>query len=648
MRKIFESLILIITFTLTLTSSSLSYAQTLRDNYDIIIAGGGMGGIAAAIQASHMDMNVLIVEKSNMLGGQATAAGVSTMDDLSRKRSGLYREFMNRIEEYYSERGKSILTCYWNSGGSLEAAFEPFIGHRILSDMARGEDAPDILFHSEIIAVGSEKVIASNENGISDNLRINSVIIQTPNGKLNIACKVLIDATEYGDILPISGADYRAGNSITPNIKNDTMIQDITWTAIIRKYPEGIPEHLKPKSPLPGYDHAKWNYERYITKNGGIFEGTFPVKLPLNFAAHNAYRGLPDSFLPGNYDSGTWNQITKSGVNWGNDYPGYSMWKGNYGLPAAYLEDRTLRKRIERDALIKTLHFIYYVQNELHESWSVDENEYGELPDAANDLPDEWKNIARHMPPIAYVRESRRIVGEHTLTSKELYENSQSYHDGHANNEIQNAIAVGKYVLDLHHSDTKEYIESDLGESADYIQKHKPVGDFQVPMDILIPKNVDGLIAAEKNLSMSRIAAGALRLQPICMMTGQAAGALAAIAVREGTQPRNVKAIRVQRELLNSGVVLSLCDYADVPEGHKFFGSIQLSNIYGIAEPKAYPKGDDEPGTFGVDDPVNDDDIAKMKERAEKIAGHAISLPALNNDMTKGEAVDMIVQAMEL
>ena len=626
MRKIFASLVII------LTLASSSYAQDLRDNYDIIIAGGGMGGIGAAIQASHMDMNVLVVESTNMLGGQAIASGVSTMDDLSRQRSGLYREFMNRIEEYYSERGKSIQTCYWNTGSSLEAAFEPFIGNKILSDMARGEDAPDILYHSEIIHVGSEKVIASNENGISDNLRINSVIIQTPEGKINIACKVLIDATEYGDILPLAGADYRAGNSVTPNIN------------------EGIPEHLKPKMPLPGYDHAKWNYERYVTKNGGNFEGTFPVKLPVNFAAHNAYRGLPDSFLPGNYDSDpqTWNRITKTQVNWGNDYPGYNMWKNTYGLPAEYLENKTLRKRIERDALIKTLHFIYYVQNELNESWSADENEYGELPEAAKDLPDEWKNIARHLPPVAYVRESRRIVGEHTLTSKELYENSQSYHDGHANNEIQNAIAVGRYVLDLHHSDTKEYIESELGEEAEYIKAHKPVGDFQVPMDILIPRSVDGLIAAEKNLSMSRIAAGALRLQPICMMTGQAAGALAAIAVRENIQPRYVKALRVQRELLNAGVVLSLCDYADVPEGHKFFGSIQLSNIYGIAEPKEYPKGDDEPGTFGIDENVNDEDIAKMKERAEKIVGHELSLPALNNDMTKGEAVDMIIQAMEL
>lgn len=646
MRKIFASLVII------LTLASSSYAQDLRDNYDIVIAGGGMGGIAAAIQASHMDMNVLVVEPSNMLGGQAIAAGVSTMDDLSHlnHRGGIYAEFMNRVREYYSARGKSIQTCYWHTEFSLEAAFEPFIGQKILSDMARGEDAPDILYNSEIIAVGKEKLIVSNENGVSDNERINSVIIQTPEGKLNIACKVLIDATEYGDILPLAGADYRAGNSITPAINPEAMIQDITWTAVIRKYPKGVPEYLKPKTPLPGYDHAKWNYERYVTKDGGTFEGTFPVKLPVNLAAHNAYRGLPDSFVPLGLDSApeNWPLFTKCGVNWGNDYPGYDKWKEKYGLPAAYLEDRELRYRIERDAFIKTLHFIYYVQNELGESWSVDENEYGELPEVARDLPDEWKNIARHMPPVAYVRESRRAVGDHTLTSKELYENSLSYHEGHKNQEIKNAIAIGRYILDLHHADTDSDMEHDLGEKAEYISAHKPAGDFQVPMDILIPRKIDGLIAAEKNLSMSRSVSGALRLQPICMMTGQAAGTLAAVAVRENIQPRNVKAIRVQRELLNAGAILSLCDYADVPTEHKFFGSIQLSNIYGIADPKQYPNGDDEPGTFGIDETVNDEDIAKMKERAEKIVGHELSLPALNNGMTKGEAVDMIIQAMEL
>ncbi len=359
------------------------YKKILLSSLLLLLLSSASSYAPAAIQASRMGVNVLVVEPTSWLGGQATAAGVSTMDDLSGQMSGLYLEFMTRIGEYYTSRGKDIKTCYWDY---FEDAFEPSIGHKILSDMARGEDAPDILYRSEVVGVGTESVISVRGDDVFDGLKINSAIIRTPEGMRNITCRIIIDATEYGDILPLAGADYRAGNSITPGINPDAMIQDITWVAVIRKYPNGIPERLKPKTPLPGYDRAKWNYEQFVARDGGTFTGEFPVKLPVNFITHNAYRGIPDSFSTGSYTSKPedWEKITKTGVNWGNDYPGSDRWRSRYGLPAAYLEDRTLRARIERDALIKTLHFIYYMQNELGESWSVDENEYNELPEGKN------------------------------------------------------------------------------------------------------------------------------------------------------------------------------------------------------------------------------------------------------------------------
>ena len=621
MRKLFA---LVLVFVL----ASCSYA---RDDYDVVIAGGGTGGVSAAIQASRMGVDVLIVEPTNMLGGQATAAGVANMDDLSGQQSGIYREFMSRVEEYYAVRGKSIGTSYWDP---QNLAFEPSVGAKILADMTRGEDAPDILYRSEIIAVGTDEVISVNGESVIEGRRVSSVIIQTPAGKRNVTCRVLIDATEYGDVIPLTGAKYRAANSISPNIKHDAMIQDITWTAVIRKYPGGIPERLRPRMPLPGYDFARWNYERYVTKNGNSFTGTYPVKLPVNFVTHNAYRGLPDSFTTGSYtsDPENWPLITKTSVNWGNDYPGQYKWNEKYGLPAAYLENKTLRARAERDALIKTLHFIYYMQNELGELWSVDEDEYNELPEAAKDLPDEWKEIARHMPPVPYVRESRRIIGEHVFTSAELYRNSLSYRNNNGNNELTNAIAIGRYPLDLHHAGFDADMEKDLGEKAEYANTHAPVGNFQVPLDILIPKDTDGFIAAEKNLSMSRLAAGALRLQPITMMTGQAAGALAALAVTGNVQPREVSVIRVQKALLDSGVTLSLANYSDVPEGHKYFGAVQLASLHRLLEPVKLP-ADDEPGIFGVDEAVSVSEAEKLKI-------------TFREGMTRGEAVNMAVSKM--
>ncbi|MBQ6419045.1 MAG: FAD-dependent oxidoreductase [Synergistaceae bacterium] len=647
-------IILVLIAMLTLTPA---YALNIQDHYDIIVAGAGTGGISAAIQAASMGAEVLVVEPSNMLGGQAVAAGVPNMDDLSNQSSGIYADFIGRVEEYYLARGKSINTSYWSTSFK---AFEPHIGNKILQDMARGEDAPDILYKSEIIGVGKEEVISVNNDSVSNAPRINSVIVRTPEGLRNITCKVLIDATEYGDILPLAGADCRAGNSITPAIKPDAMIQDITWTTVIRKYPDGVPDHLRPKNPLPGYDMARLNYANYVTRDGSDFEGVYPVKLPVNFVSHNAYRGIPDSFTPGNYDSSreNWHLFTKCAVNWGNDFPGQQRLGAKYGLPVSYLEDRNLRKRLERDALIKTLHFIYYVQNELGEDWSVDENEYGELPEAAKDLPDEWKVIARHCPPVPYVRESRRGVGEYTLTSRELHENSLSYKDGRKSHEFQDAIAIGRYHLDLHHTDIEADMESDIQEKAVYIEQHRPMGNFQVPMRTLVPRNIDGLILAEKNLSMSRLVSGALRLQPITMMTGQAAGALAALSVLRNLPPREVKAIHVQSALLKAGVNLSLCAYSDVPPEHKHNRNIQLSNLYGLLEPKEYPSnethgiptimevtGDLNAGRFGVDESLSDEDRQKLSARVKELTGSELSLP--EGEITRGDAVDFAVKAME-
>ncbi len=614
-----------------------SEAYSFESSYDVIIAGGGTGGTAAAIQASRLGVSVLIVEPTNMLGGQATTAGVSTMDDMSNIESGIYHEFMNRIRKHYGSMRKSISTCYWKDYGK---AFEPSVGHKILADMAA---SADVMYYSEIVSVNDE-----------------SVSIRTPEGIVNVNYKILIDATEYGDILPLAGVTYRIGNSISPNI-NDTMIQDITWTAVIRKYPKGIPEHLRVKTPLEGYDKALKNYRDYVARNGFDFKGRYPVRMPVNVATHNAYRAIPDSYSPGSYTGAKkdWKRITKCGVNWGNDYPGMYLWHGRYGIPVNYIESRDMRAEIEREALIKTLHYIYYMQNELKESWSVDENEYSNdiLPEAARDLPDEWKAIMRHMPPIPYVRESRRILGEYTLNAHDTHINSMSWHNGEKSHEFTDAIAIGGYNIDLHGGDDDDDIESSLGEAQSSIERDKPLGAFQVPLRVLIPMSKDNILAAEKNLSMSRLVSGALRLQPITMMTGQAAGALAAISIQKGIKPREVKAIHVQKVLGDAGVAMSLCRYTDVSSINKYYGAIQISNLYGLIDAEVYPafskgsvnnpgKGGRTKGRFGVNKIVSEKEFARIIERAEKFTdGRKITLPE-HKKLTKGEAAELIVNAI--
>jgi hypothetical protein len=632
----------------------------------VVIAGGGAGGIAAALQAYRLGASVLVVEPSGWIGGQAVAAGVTTMDDLSRQRSGIYLEFVSKMKLHYDRMGKPMGTCYWDP---RSLAFEPSVGQRALYEMlseakaaGAAEKKPlDVMLFSEVTAVRREGAA------------VTGVTVGGRGRGREIACRVLIDATEYGDVLPLSGARYRAGNSATPFLRQDAMIQDITWAAVIRSYPRGIPQNLRVTSPLPGYEEARRNYESYVTAKGASFKGTYPVQLPVNFVSHNAYRGLPDSSTPWKYDGSkeNWKFITKSGVNWGNDYPGKAGWNGRTGLPVSYLEDRELRARVEKEAFIKTLHFIYYVQNELGENWSIADDEYesAELPQAAALLPEEWREIARRMPPIPYVRESRRVVGDYVLTSAELLRNSLSYRDGQTSHEFSDAIAIGGYILDLHGADTDSDMEWELDEKASSGSINRPRGPFQVPMRTMIPTDVEGLLAAEKNLSMTRLAAGALRLQPICMMVGQAAGALAAFSVKDGTSLRSVPPVRVQRALLEAGVVISLCKYSDVPPEHPYYNSVQLSNLHGLIEPLSPPHAPsynisdlDDPvlamaiingadkGTFGVDELLTQKEMSVMLNKARlaaRVSGGQAQDESLQPDrlVTRGFFADAVSRA---
>ncbi|MDD2454008.1 MAG: FAD-dependent oxidoreductase [Synergistaceae bacterium] len=615
--------------------SSPVHAEQQRLSYDVVIAGGGAGGTSAAIAAARLGVRVALIEETDWLGGQMTAAAVSTMDDLSGNRTGIYGEFYENIRYHYFLKGKSVSTCYWD-GNTM--AFEPSVGRKILSEMVKAAEKKskaggkkgmlDIYYRSKVTAV------RKSGNGIS------GVTAEIGGKKVPIDCSVLIDATEYGDVIPLAGALYRAGNSLSPMISEKSRVQDITWTAVIKKYPGGIPSGLRMTAPPPGYEQYVPEFRRAVAKNGNSFR-SYPLRMPVDFATHNGYRGLPDSSNPEDYNASSpegWESITKTGVNWTNDYPGAQKWEGRGGLPVSYLEDGEFRKKANAAALLKTLSFIYYVQNELEEPWSVADDEFdSEYPLQAvkGFVPGEYSEIVRRFPLIPYVRESRRIVGLETPTSKDVRRNSESYRDGRGGREIPHAMAIGGYILDLHAADEDADLENEFGETAASIKTHMPRGPFQIPFGSFISRDVDGLVAAEKNLSMSRLVSGAFRLQPVSMLTGQAAGTIAALAAAADIPPGKLDPRLVQRHLLEAGSALSLCEYNDVPREHPFWPGVQMSNLYGWITPEELPsapsaKIDDiynnrlvtarlfglDKGTFGVDTPLTGNESENLFRRA--------------------------------
>lgn len=541
--------------------------------FDVAVVGAGCGGAAAAIQAARLGMEVAVVEESDWVGGQMTGGGVSTMDDVRRTRTGIYGEFLRRASAYYDARETPVNTCYW---GSDTFAFEPWVAQMTLLDMMREAGGVSLFMKTRVLE-------AKMKGGA-----VRAALLDKEGEKIELRAKVFIDATEAGDFIPLTGARYRAGHGDSSG-EIDGVIQDITYVAVIKRYPAGVPEELKFRHRPPHYEEYAPKFREIIAADGG----SWPGDAPFNINVFKAYRGMPDISNPASplIDCGrpeTWPLITRSAVNWANDYPHHRG--GLDGMPARYLEDKEYRREADREAMAKTLCFLFYMQNELGMAdWSVDDRQgyggwFGNDWREWDEMPDDFEPILRHFPPFPYIRESRRIAGVETMTVKDVIRDMKL---GRTLETKSNAIALGEYPTDIHGLRDKELLDRDLDEDAAIIPPDTEWkgGLFQIPIGALIPEKVDGLLAAEKNISVSRIVNGSTRLQPVTMLTGQAAGALAAVSVREGVRPRDVRAIDVQSPLLDARDRLSLYSFDDVPLDSVWWKGVELSMLYGYIDP---------------------------------------------------------------
>ncbi|MDR3076862.1 MAG: FAD-dependent oxidoreductase [Synergistaceae bacterium] len=595
-----------------------------KKTYGLVVAGAGAGGTAAAIQAARSGLSVALVEESDFVGGQITGAAVSTMDDVGRTRTGIYLEFIERVRAHYAALGVATNICLW--GGDTISA-EPSAARDILTDMLASAGV-DVYLRTQVRrAVMNGGRIAGIEAERFDG---------AGNENITFEAAVFIDATERGDLLPLAGAAYRVGNAKSGNVSPEANVQDITYVAVVKKYPGGLPDELRMPGPPPGYEKHVEKFRGVVTVSGDRWPGSYPFDIP----THSAYRALPDPdndrLIVGD-DADTWQFITKTCVNWANDFPGA---KGDRpGLSASYIEDGEYRKEIEREAMSRTLAFIWYMQSELGMAdWSVDDGQgyggwFSNGWENAGDplLPPEFAPILRHFPPFPYVREGRRMIGVETLADGDIKRDASR---GRAYKNYPSGLALGEYPVDVHGSHLDRYMEHDLGETSDSFPRMWAgnQGVFQVPFGVFIPLRVDGLIAAEKNISVSRMVNGAIRLQPIAMHAGQAAGAIAAEAVRSGVMPRDVNITAVQFALMRSGGWMALDQCADVAPGGAHWMPVQWASLY-----EALPKVKISKTMFGAALPIKLDELGILLATA--FPGRAVNLSGMGDGsfISKGE-----------
>lgn len=136
------------------------------------------------------------------------------------------------------------------------------------------------------------------------------------------------------------------------------------------------------------------------------------------------------------------------------------------------------------------------------------------------------------------VRESRKLVGRHVLTTDEL-KNCVEFDD---------TIAIGNYEIDIHNP-------AGTGTELYYF---KPDEYYKIPYRSLLPKEYTNLVVVGRSISASHEAQAAIRILPICACIGQAGGTAVAVAAEAGVGVTEIDVKKLQSTLIKNGAKLSL------------------------------------------------------------------------------------------
>lgn len=409
------------------------------------------------------------------------------------------------------------------TGWVSNTQFEPHVADSIFKTMVAEEKKLNVLYEWYFV-----KTIKKS------NAVTGAFFTNKKNEKLQINATVVVDATELGDVMADAHVPHdigmEAGSITGENVgvtETNSIIQDLTYVAILKDFgAKADCTIVKPQGYNPlEFDGACTNY--YINKNKPA--PNVDVQKMLDYGK-----------LPNN----------KYMINWPNN--GNDTYVNMVQMSAA---ERAIAAEKAKQT---TLRFIYFIQQQLG---------FKNLGLATDEFP-----AADRLALMPYHREGRRVKGLVRLTINEIaqpFEGVPLYRTG---------ISVGDYPIDHHHK--KNPLAS---KHLDFY----PLPSYNIPLGALIPATTDGLVIAEKGISVSNVVNGTTRLQPCVLLTGQAAGVLAALSILQKKQPRQVKVRDVQNNLLNARVYIM--PYIDVPFNHLHFVAIQKIGATGILRGKGIP-----------------------------------------------------------
>jgi hypothetical protein len=164
------------------------------------------------------------------------------------------------------------------------------------------------------------------------------------------------------------------------------------------------------------------------------------------------------------------------------------------------------------------------------------------------------------------------------------------------------------------------------------------IPSFNIPLGCLIPEKIEGLIVCEKGISVSNIVNGSTRLQPVVLLTGQAAGVLAAKSIKEKRKIKDVSVRDVQNELLK--LKCYLMPFVDVKPTDPHWEAIQRVGVTGIMKGVGKAEGWGNKMFFYPDSTITDKELKEDLINFEK--SFPGSYPVKNEKLSIAAAWKMI------
>jgi hypothetical protein len=513
---------------------------------DVVVVGGTPAGIMAAIAAARSGMNVSLVEYHRHIGGLSTSGlGKSDIENKNAI-AGLFKEFTENILRYYTEKygadSENVTKC------KQGYYYEPSVAEQVFKAMLEAESTITVVTGYQL-----EKALTQQE-------KVRQLFfVERETGKTRSwKAKVFIDATYEGDVYALAGAGYRLGRESKESFGeahagkiffdyNDNIFLEGSTGEGDRHLPAYTYRLCLTDDPANSYvmktPPAGYNRENYI----GYFEDLREGRLggPKVFReGHGYYKAHFDTMVRVFSFAEIPNR--KYDVNTNPRPLGFPFPEENLN----YVEsDWKTREKVFQRHRDLAMGLLYFIQNdeEVPEPHRILANQYH--------LPlDEFTDNG-HFPWQLYVREARRLKGEYTLT-----ENDVTLREGARRTTVFNdSIIAGEFPIDSfpcskQPAPNKKVLEGYIGMF--------PIAAYQIPYRVLLPEVINGLLVPVA-ASTTHVAYSTVRMEPLWMGIGQAAGLAAALAIKNNIEPREVPTTQLQLALIQKGQILTYFDDLD-------------------------------------------------------------------------------------